>query len=307
MFHFKQNIQLRQQWRFACNLCSGSEPVTCDLRSPPPPKKKVLFSLFLLFLCFLSFFLCFLVVVKKKSCFRGKLWTLSLPLALSLYIYTSLSLCFSLSLSFSINLSIYLSLSLSLVCAGQSAGLLSRAIKKGHQVWDKGKDNSTLKRVVGDRKSLMFHFTQNFQVRQQCTWWFASNLCSGGEPVNCDSAQLTTWVAKPLSTLTTNNTSTRCPQQITQYLSTGIKRKNLKKNNLVKIFEHIKLMMGGWVGTIRFPHLDYRAWSETTCTLAYIRCYVNSARQPVSYQQMAFHMRDHASSLLFSREEPLCS
>ena len=35
--------------------------------------------------------------------------------------------------------------------------------------------------------------------------------------------------------------------------------------------EHIKLIMGGWVGTTRFTHLDYREWSETTCTLAYIR------------------------------------
>ena len=32
---------------------------------------------------------------------------------------------------------------------------------------------------------------------------------------------------------------------------------------------------------------------------------VPSEFQPVSLQQMAFHMRDHASSLLFSSEEPL--
>ena len=29
----------------------------------------------------------------------------------------------------------------------------------------------------------------------------------------------------------------------------------LEENNLV---EHIKLIMGGWVGTTRFTHLDYR-------------------------------------------------
>ena len=78
---------------------------------------------------------------------------------------------------------------------------------------------------------------------------------SGGEPVICDSAQHTTWVAYPTPTPTTNNTPTRCSQQTTQYLSTGIKRKNLKTNNLV---EHIKLIMGGWVVTTRLAHLDYR-------------------------------------------------
>ena len=127
-------------------------------------------------------------------------------------------------------------------------------------------------------QSLMFHFTQNIQVRQQ--WRCACNLrSSGGEPVICDSAQHTTWVAQPPPSPTTNNTPTRCPQQTTQYLSTGIKRKNLKKNNLA---EHIKLIMGRWVGTTRFTHLEYREWSETTCTLAYIRRHVSSAWQPVS-------------------------
>ena len=105
---------------------------------------------------------------------------------------------------------------------------------------------------------------------------------SGGEPVVCDSAQHTTWVAQPPSTPTTKNTPTRCQQQTTQYLSTGIKRQNLKKNNLVKKLEHIKLITGGWVGATRFTHLDCREWSETTCTLAYTRCHVSSAWQPVS-------------------------
>ena len=139
--------------------------------------------------------------------------------------------------------------------------------------------------------SLMFHFTKNIQIRQQWPWacnlWFCATHNMGG-------------LATP--TPTTNNTPTWCPQQTTQYLSTGIKRKNLKKNNLA---EHIKLIMGGWVETARFTHLEYHEWSETTCTLAYIRRHVSSAWQPVSSQQMAFHMRDHASSLLFSREEPL--
>ena len=117
----------------------------------------------------------------------------------------------------------------------------------------------------GKTTSLMFHFTQNIQVRQQWRWacnlWFCATHNMGGPPP------------------TTNNTPTRCLQQTTQYLSTGIKRKNLKKNNLV---EHIKLIMGGWVGTTRFTQLDYREWSETTCTLAYIRRHVSSAWQPVS-------------------------
>ena len=34
--------------------------------------------------------------------------------------------------------------------------------------------------------------------------------------------------------------------------------------------------------TTRFAHPDYREWSETTCTLAYIRRHVSSAWQPVS-------------------------
>ena len=80
---------------------------------------------------------------------------------------------------------------------------------------------------------------------------------NGGEPVICDSAQHTTWVALPPPSPTTNNASTRCPQQITQYLSTGTKRKNLKKNNLV---EHIKLIMGGWVGTTKFTQSSRLPW-----------------------------------------------
>ena len=105
---------------------------------------------------------------------------------------------------------------------------------------------------------------------------------SGGELVICDSAQHTTWVASPPPTPTTNNTPTLCPQQTTQSLSTWIKRKNLKKNNLVKKLKCIKLIMGGWVGITRFTLCDYREWSETTCTLAYIRRHVSSAWQPVS-------------------------
>ena len=107
--------------------------------------------------------------------------------------------------------------------------------------------------------------------------------CSGSEPVICDSAQHTTWVALSPSTPTTNNTPTQCPRQTTQYLSTGIKRtEKLEEKKFSKKLEHIKLIMGGWVGTTRFTHLDYHGWSETTCTLAYIRCHVSSARQPVS-------------------------
>ena len=115
--------------------------------------------------------------------------------------------------------------------------------------------------------SLMFHFTQNIQVRQQWRWacslWFCATHNMG-----------------LLATPYTNNTPTQCPQQTPQYLSTGIKHKNLKKNNLV---EHIKLIMGGWVETTRFTHFDdHREWTETTCTLAYFRRHVSSAWQPVS-------------------------
>ena len=95
------------------------------------------------------------------------------------------------------------------------------------------------------------------------------------------------------------NTISTANHSVSKYRNQAQK---LEEKNLV---EHIKLIMGGWVGTPRFPHIDYREWSETTCTLAYIRRHVSSAWQPVSWQQMAFHMRDHASSLLFSREEPL--
>ena len=66
--------------------------------------------------------------------------------------------------------------------------------------------------------SLMFHFTQNIQVRQQWRWacnlWFCATHNMGG-------------LATP--TPTTNNTSTRCPQRTTQHLSTGIKRKTWRK------------------------------------------------------------------------------
>ena len=81
------------------------------------------------------------------------------------------------------------------------------------------------------------------------------------------------WPSHPLHQPPTSTTHQHDvpAQQTTQYLSTGIKRKNLKKNNLVKKLEHIKLKMGGWVGTTRFTHLDYREWSETTCR--YTRLY----------------------------------
>ena len=133
----------------------------------------------------------------------------------------------------------------------------------------------------------------NIQVRQQfraaCNLWFCATHNMGG-------------LASPYTNHPQHtNTMSTANHSVSKYMYRN-QAQNLKENNLV---EHIKLIMGEWVGTTGFTHLDCREWSETTCTLAYVRRHVSSAWQPVAWQQMAFHMRDHASSFLFSLEEPL--
>ena len=49
------------------------------------------------------------------------------------------------------------------------------------------------------------------------------------------------------------------------------KKKVVWTNNLVKL-EHIKLIMGGWVGTTRFTHLDYRKWNHMYTRLYQAPC-----------------------------------
>ena len=114
---------------------------------------------------------------------------------------------------------------------------------------------------------------------------------SGGEPVICEQQQWR-WACN-LWFCATHNMGGLAPpppppppgtnHQEHTNMSTAnhsvSKYRKLEENNLV---EHIKLIMGGWVGTTRFTHLDYREWSETTCTLAYIRRHVSSAWQPIS-------------------------
>ena len=59
----------------------------------------------------------------------------------------------------------------------------------------------------------------------------------------------------------------------------------------------------GWgqqIHTSRLPRII-----SNHMTLTYIRHHVSSARQPISSQQSALHTRENASSLLFSRKEPL--
>ena len=147
---------------------------------------------------------------------------------------------------------------------------------------------------------LPYNFTQNIQVRQQLRWldllwrwacnlWFCSAHNMGG-----------------LATLYTNDQHTNRISRANHWLSrhrNQAQKLEEKQASSCREIEAHQTDNGGWVRTTRFTHLDHHEWSETS--LAYIRRHVRSAWQPASQQQMALHMRDHASSLLFSREEPL--
>ena len=140
--------------------------------------------------------------------------------------------------------------------------------------------------------SLMFHFTQNIQVRQQWRWacnlWFCATHNMGG-----------------LATPFTNH------QQHTNTMCTANHSASKYRNQTQKLEE--KQSCGahqtdngrvGWdhqIHTSRLPRMIrnhmYTRLYQAPCQL----CLTTS----LLATDGAFHMRDHASSLLFSGEEPL--
>ena len=92
--------------------------------------------------------------------------------------------------------------------------------------------------------------------------------CSGDDPVICDSAWHTTWVAKPPSTPTTNNIPTLRPQQTSDGLDTGNEHemKFSRKTSQLEIGSH---QLDNWtVGWDHQIHTSQLSWiiRNHTCT-----------------------------------------
>ena len=165
----------------------------------------------------------------------------------------------------------------------------------------------------------MFNFTQNIQVRQQWRWacnlWFCAKHNMGG-----------------LATLYTNR------QQHTNTMSTANHSVSKYRNQAQKLEEkQSSKEIGspqtdngrvGWdhqIHTSRLPRMVrnhmYTRLYQVPCQLCLTTSllatdsligkllpsweYNNKYQKIPNTKQMAFHMRDHASSLLFSLEEPL--